>query len=125
MSVFEITNYKLSHQTQRHKPIYRPCKRGFVDWYSYNRHMLRKHSGEDEWQCNQCDKKLESISGYRNHMLVHEEDKKKHVCTKCTHRFLYKSQLKRHMESHADGGSLTCVSRGCAGKTFQNKDTLK
>ena len=125
VSVFEITNYKLSHQTQRHKPICRPCKRGFVDWYSYNRHMLRKHSGEDEWQCNQCDKKLESISGYRNHMLMHEEDKKEHVCTKCTHRFLYKSQLKRHMESHADGGSLTCASRGCVGKTFQNKDTLK
>ena len=56
---------------------------------------------------------------------MHEEDKKKHACKQCNHGFLYSSQLKRHMESHSVGAQLTCPSRACAGKTFNNKDTLK
>ena len=58
-------------------------------------------------------------------MLMHEEKKKKHACTQCPHRFLYKSQLNGHMEVHGGGQRLTCPSRSCAGKTFQNKDMLK
>ena len=123
--LFEITDYKLSHHTQKRKLICHPCKRGFLDWHAYNRHMLKHHQKEDQWKCNQCGKQLESTTGYKNHMLMHEEDKKKHACKQCNHHFLYSSQLKRHMESHSGGGQLTCPLRACAGKTFHNKDTLK
>ena len=124
-SVFEIKNYKLLRQTQKRKPICRPCKHELLDWHAYNCHMLKHHGNEENWKCDQCGKQLESTTGYKNHMLMHEEDKKKHACTHCNHMFLHKSQLKRHMESHAGGGHLTCASRSCAGKTFLNKDTLK
>ena len=124
-SVFKIRNYKLLRWTQKRKPICRPCKCVFLDWHSYNCHMLKHHANEENWKCDQCGKQLESTTGYKNHMLMHEEDKRKHACTHCNHRFLYKSQLKRHLESHAGGGHLTCASRACAGKTFLNKDTLK
>ena len=124
-SVFKITDYKLSHWTQKRKPICHPCKRGFLNWHAYNRHMLKHDQKEEQWKCDQCGKQLELTTGYKNHMLTHEEDKKKHVCTQCNHQFLYSSQLERHMESHSGGGKLTCASWACAGKTFHNKDTLK
>ena len=120
-----MEHFQLSRQTKKQKLIFHPCKRGFLDWTAYNRHLLKHHKKEEQWICDTCGKQLESTSGYKNHMLMHEEDKKKHACTQCPHRFLYKSQLNRHMEVHGGGQRLTCASRSCAEKTFQNKDMLK
>ena len=124
VSVFEMKDYKLPRGHKKHKPLCRPCGKGFKDWPTYNTHMQEKHRAQTEWTCKLCDKVQQTLSGYNNHMLMHYEDAKKKVCEKCQSHFTYQSQLDCHMVKHNNDKLHKCPSKVCNREGSKEKASL-
>ena len=87
---------------------------------NFTKHMKEKHPN-DLFQCEYCDKTMESSNGLFKHQRSHLY--LKHVCEVCNRRFQFPGQKSRHMKIHTQKDLFPCLH--CPKKYTTNSGMLE
>ena len=86
----------------------------------FNVHMTKTHPN-DMFQCEHCDKTLESANGLFKHQRLYLY--LEHTCEVCEQRFQFPGQEERHMKINTQKGLYKCLH--CPKEYTTNSGMLK
>ncbi|XP_017011254.2 transcription factor grauzone [Drosophila takahashii] len=117
----------VDHLRMHNDPDYFRCKicaKQLVSRISYDVHMLRFHSNEDElsFACNQCSKRFSKQFLLTIHSRVHQQERKEQ-CKHCDRSFRTAVDLRLHMRRTHDPAFVPFICDACGAK-FKTKQNL-
>ncbi|XP_016948899.1 transcription factor grauzone [Drosophila biarmipes] len=117
----------VDHLRMHNDPDYFRCKicsKQLVSRISYDVHMLRFHSNEDElsFACNQCSKRFSKQFLLTIHSRVHQQERKEQ-CKHCDRTFRTAVDLRLHMRRTHDPAFVPFICDSCGAK-FKTKQNL-
>ena len=118
LAVQTVSLKKQVPRTRRH--ICHLCGYDFEMQSNFTKHMKEKHPN-DLFQCEYCDKTMESSNGLFKHQRSHLY--LKHVCEVCDRRFQFPGQKSRHMKIHTQKDLFPCLH--CPKKYTTNSGMLE
>ena len=104
LAVQTVSLKKRVPRVRRH--ICHLCGDDFEMQSNFTKHMKAKHPN-DLFQCEYCDKTMESSNGLFKHQRFHLY--LKHVCEVCKRRFQFPGQKSRHMKIHTQKDLFPCL----------------
>ncbi|XP_017045631.1 transcription factor grauzone [Drosophila ficusphila] len=117
----------VDHLRMHNDPDYFRCKicsKQLVSRISYDVHMLRFHSNEDElsFACDQCSKRFSKQFLLTIHSRVHQQERKEQ-CKHCDRSFRTAVDLRLHMRRTHDPAFVPFICDSCGAK-FKTKQNL-
>ncbi|KAH8420559.1 hypothetical protein KR009_011457, partial [Drosophila setifemur] len=117
----------VDHLRMHNDPDYFRCKicsKQLVSRISYDVHMLRFHSNEDElsFACDQCSKRFSKQFLLTIHARVHQQERKEQ-CKHCDRSFRTAVDLRLHMRRTHDPSFVPFICDSCGSK-FKTKQNL-
>ncbi|XP_020808194.1 transcription factor grauzone [Drosophila serrata] len=117
----------VDHLRMHNDPDYFRCKicsKQLVSRISYDVHMLRFHSNEDElsFACDKCSKRFSKQFLLTIHSRVHQQERKEQ-CKHCDRSFRTAVDLRLHMRRTHDPAFVPFICDSCGAK-FKTKQNL-
>ncbi|XP_044767016.1 zinc finger protein OZF-like isoform X12 [Coccinella septempunctata] len=98
------------------------CDKSFLQEKSLKHHHLRIHSnGGQKYICDNCGKRLSSMTSLRDHQLIHK-GLKPLQCPECDKSFALKTTLNLHLRTHSGERPYKCQD---CGKSFTQRSSFK
>ena len=83
------------------------CNKQYNQKYNYDAHIATRHLGKFVGECDKCDKKFTSKTGFTLHMKRHNGDSN-YQCLTCGKGFAKLWELTRHGATHTDEKPFSC-----------------